>query len=553
MSIPSPRLAAGSIMATAGLVAAITLVSRAVGLSRWVVFSNSVGTTCLGTVYATANQVPNVLYEAAAGGALAAVAVPLISTYLHQGKEREADHSASALLTWALLMLVPVSLAVILLANPLAVLLMGSSTQCSADETHRVAALMLLVFAPQIALYGVGVVLTGVLQAHRRFLAAAIAPLLSSLVVIGTYLAYGALFDPTVPLDQAPRSGILLLAAGTTAGVVALSLPLLWPTSAIGVRLRPRLRFPDGTGAMARSLAVAGLIAVLGQQVVVVVALVLSNRVGVGTINVFTYTQTAYLLPYALLAVPLATVAFPRFTDPEEGTATLRATTRAVLLTAVLGMAALLILRREAGAVFLSLDAGSSGSGRAALLALPAALAAYAPGLVGFAVAAVLTRALYAVGSPLRAAVAISTGWAVAGVLPVVLFATLNVDSPQSLLVILGLGSSLGMTVTALMLSRAVRVTWHIAALSGTGRVVAAAVVASAVVFAAREILAFLGVWPGVHQGPWSAILSATILSMVLVTAVALAVGTVDRPALVSMVDGIRRRLATTGAGGRER
>lgn len=529
-------------MATAGLVAAITLVSRAVGLSRWVVFSDRVGTTCLGTVYATANQVPNVLYEAAAGGALAAVAVPLISTYLHQGKEREADQSASALLTWALLLLIPLSLGVIVVADPLAVLLLGSSTQCSADETHAVAALMLLIFAPQIALYGVGVVLTGVLQAHRRFVAAAVAPLLSSLVVIGTYLIYGAAFDPSVPLDQAPRSGIVLLAVGTSAGVAALSLPLLWPTLKTGVRLRPRLRFPDGTAAMARALASAGLIAVLGQQLVVVVVVLLSNRIEAGTINVYTYTQTAYLLPYALLAVPVATVAFPRFTDPLHRSATLRSTTRGVLLASILGVAALLTVRREVGAVFLGLDAGSEGPGQAALLALPAGLAAYAPGLLGFSVAAVLTRALYAAGSPMRAAAAISIGWAVAGVLPVVWFLSTNVDSPQSLLVLLGLSSSLGMSVTALMLSRAVRTTWDVAAFGGAARTGVAAGLAGAAVVVAREILALADLLPGVDQGAWSAVLMAALLSLVLIAAVALAVWVVDRAALISVVNGIRRR-----------
>ena len=49
---------------------------------------------------------------------------------------------------------------------------------------------MLQVFAPQVVLYGIGIVLTGILQAHRRFGAPAVAPLLSSLVVIGAYVAF---------------------------------------------------------------------------------------------------------------------------------------------------------------------------------------------------------------------------------------------------------------------------------------------------------------------------------------------------------------------------
>lgn len=545
---PSPRLAAGGIVAAAGMVAAITIVSRGVGLGRWVVFSNSVGATCLGQVYATANQVPNVLYEAAAGGALAAVAVPLISTYLNRGDERRADETASALLTWALLALIPLSLLVVLLANPLSVLLLGTSTTCSPQASHRVAALMLLAFAPQIALYGVGVVLTGVLQAHRRFAAAALAPLLSSLVVIGTYVIYGATYDPEVPLDRAPDSGILLLALGTTAGVVALSVPLLVPTIRAGVRLRPRLRFPEGTAARAGALAAAGLIAVIGQQAVVIVALLLSNRVGVGTINVYTYTQTAYLLPYALLVVPLATVAFPRLSDPDEGAATLRRTMSVVLVAAVVAMAALIAVRREIGAIFVSLDAGGSGAGREALLAMPDALAAYAPGLLGFSMAALLTRALYAVGSPMRAAAAISAGWAVAAVVPAVAFVVFDLDSPTEVLVLMGAASSLGMTLTALMLTRAVAVSWGFSATAGAGRAFSAALAAAVVVVGAREVLAATSVMPGVGQGAFNALVVAAVTGLVLLGAVGAAVGAREPDLLMSARTRLRARSKAPGS-----
>src|SRR5690606_27620324 len=89
----------GGLLAAAGLVAGITLLARAVGLVRWVVFSHAVGATCVGQVYGTANLVPNVLFEVAAGGALAAVAVPLVAGHLHRGRADLAGRTASALLT----------------------------------------------------------------------------------------------------------------------------------------------------------------------------------------------------------------------------------------------------------------------------------------------------------------------------------------------------------------------------------------------------------------------------------------------------------------------
>ena len=80
-----------------------------------------------------------------------------------------------------------------------------------------------------------GIVLAGVLQAHRRFSRRRLAPLLSSLVVIAAYLAYGALaHGQGDDLAALPRAATLALAAGTTLGVVALSLPLFVPVPRAG-------------------------------------------------------------------------------------------------------------------------------------------------------------------------------------------------------------------------------------------------------------------------------------------------------------------------------
>ena len=198
------RPAAGGIAAAAGMIAVLTLLARATGFARWFVFSGAVGTTCVGNVYNAANTLPNVLYEVAAGGVLAAVAVPLIARALSRGDEAVADRIASALLTWAVTLLVPLAALLFLLAGPISELLLVRTSQCPGAQ--QLGADMIRVFAPQVPLYGIGIVLAGVLQAHRRFLAAALAPLLSSLVVIGAYLLYGA-------LAQRPRRRPRLAAA----------------------------------------------------------------------------------------------------------------------------------------------------------------------------------------------------------------------------------------------------------------------------------------------------------------------------------------------------
>ncbi|WP_051511187.1 murein biosynthesis integral membrane protein MurJ, partial [Intrasporangium oryzae] len=415
----APRQRTGrSIAAAAGSIAVITLVARVVGFGRWFVFSHSVGATCVGSVYQSVNAVPNVLFEIAAGGVLAAVAVPLVAGFLAKGDADSADRTASALLGWALAVLLPLGAVVALAATPIASALLGSSDQC--PGAVALGTDLLRVFALQIPLYGIGIVLAGVLQSHGRFIGAALAPLLSSLVVIATYLAYRALVtDPAAPIGDIPADATLVLGLGTTLGVAALSLPLLVPARRAGIRLRPTLAFPAGVAARVRRLAVAGLLAVAGQQVATLVVIRLANdRGGPGTLNVYTYVQAVSLLPYAVLAVPIATAAFPTLagqsTQSLGGGArdTLRGTWLATVLVGLFSAGLLVAVARPVGAFFTALDAGrSEPSGAAALAAIPAALAAVAPGIAALSAIGLLSRASYVRGRARAAGLAVALGW----------------------------------------------------------------------------------------------------------------------------------------------
>ena len=465
--------AAPGVFAAAGLIAVVTLAARVFGFGRWLVFSQSVGATCVGSVYQAANQLPNVVFEVAAGGALAAVAVPIIAGQLARDAQDEAAQTASAMLSWALAVLAPLSILMAAAARPLSTWLVDSQ-RCS-GSTDLMAA-MLVVFAPQIALYGVGIVLAGVLQAHRRFLAAAAAPLLSSVVVMATYLLYAAMAQGRGnDLTRLPVQASTMLAAGTTLGVVALSLPLLIPVHRAGIRLHLTWTFPQGVARRARALAGAGLLALVAQQVAVLVALWVSqHRGGPGTLNVYTYVQAVYLLPYAVLAVPIATAAFPALasgmnqsalasgmnrSSAERAQQTLSSSARAITVATCAGAAALFAAAPPIGAFFSALDAGRhSPAGQEALAALPAALSAFAPGLVGFGLLALFTRALYAKGRPGVAGGVAALGWLIAAVVPLAL---LRGDAgPRNTLQSLGLASSLGMTVAAVVLLFAVHRAW---------------------------------------------------------------------------------------------
>lgn len=474
------RRAVGGIAGAAGLIAVLTLLSRAAGFGRTLVFADSVRASGIGDVYNAVNAVPNVVHEVAAGGALAALTVPLIAAHLGSGSRRDAHGVASTLLTWALLVLLPLAVLVWVLAEPITQVLVGSAVVDGVET----GATMLRVFAVQIPLYGVGLVLAGLLHAHQRFAAVAVAPLLSSLVVMSTYAAYGSIAQGAT-VDVPPQA-ISLLAWGTTAGVAALALPLLVPAWRTGWRFRPSLRFTGDDAVRARRLAGAGLLALAAQQaaIIVTVRLAVSRGGGDGALSVYTWIQAVVMLPYAVLVVPLATAAFPalaaRAGDPgvatrgltDDASRLLARTFHIAVLLGAVGALALIATSPLVGAVFSYLD-GRRGSGDvsgAAVPAMSAGLRAFAPGLVGFGVQALLTRALYVRGRPLTAGLAVAIGWVVAVAIPAAALAT-DAGAGRTV-ILLGAGWSVGMTLAAgLLLLLAVR-HWGTGLLRGWGETI---------------------------------------------------------------------------------
>ncbi|MEO7070224.1 MAG: lipid II flippase MurJ [Nostocoides sp.] len=492
--------AAGGIAAAAGLIAVVTLVSRAVGFGRTLVFSEAVRADGIGSIYNSVNALPNVLYEVAAGGVLAAVTVPVIAGHLGRGDAERAHASASALLTWSLTLLVPLA-ALLAVAAPWLASALVDTRQPGAAAAGTT---MLRIFATQVPLYGVGIVLAGLLQAHRRFLAAALAPLLSSVVVIGAYLVYGSLVEGATAPAAVSHGAVLLLAWGTTAGVVALSIPLLFPVARAGWRWRPTWRFPAGDARRSAGLAGAGVIALLAQQAAVVATIWVANHRGDGgTQSVYQYVQAVYLLPYAVLAVPIATSAFPALAQghaagTQLGPVIARAS-RAVLLLTAAAAAVLMAVSPQVGRFFAALDARRGGGRVSAgsLSDLGSALEAYAPGVVGFGLAALLTRAVYVRGRPYLAAAGMAAGWLVAAVVPL---AVLRPGAgPAAALRTLGWSSTAGMWLAAVLLLVLVRRSWGAGATSGLARAAAAAGLGGAAAFlvgsVAGRVLAWTGIW----------------------------------------------------------
>lgn len=551
---PTRDRTARRIAAAAAVIAGLTVMTRLVGFLRTLVFAGAVGTTDLGDIYQTANLIPNIIFEIVAGGALATLVVPLLAGSVADGDRRRVSEIASALLTWTVVLLVPLAVVVAILAGPIVTVL---ANDASAAEV-AVGARMLRIFAIQLPLYGVGIVLTGVLHAHHRFAWPVIAPLLSSVTVIGAYLLFASVEGTGVTVAQVSRSGELILSVGTTLGVAVLALSLMWPVRTLRLSWRARLAVDATMRRRAVGLAGAAVVTVAAHQLATAYLVRLANGGPTGSLVIFLLAQTMFLLPWSVLAVPLSTPTFPVLAeaaaagDVHRFDATLARVTRAVVLCAGAGTAALIGL---AGPIGHLLSAVTATHPSAATLS--ACIVAFAPGLLGFSLYALLNRALYAAGEARRAAGAIVAGWIATAVSALLLASATPVADR---VVALGAGNSIGMTVLGGVLLVVTRRRRGRGALAGFGRVLALTVGAAAGSAAVGWAVgrAVMGATPGVSGAIVAGMLASVVVAgCFLAVTVALDRGDV-RPVIVAGLARLSRwqqagrdRVRRRGGGGR--
>ena len=446
---PAERLGEGIARGVA-VVASLTILSRVLGLVRTLVFSQTVGATCLGTAYVTANQVPNLLYELILGGALTSAMVPVLARSAERAARDPAEKArvgaiTSALLTWSVIIIVPLVVAIVAAAGPIASLLnpANPNAHCVRANVVAVTGNMLAVFAPQALLYGLSVVLYGLLQSYRRFAAPSIGPGISSLVLIACYLAFVPL-NKGRPLAQLPLTAELVLSVGTTLGIAVLVLVAIPPTWRLHLRFRPVLRFPPGVARRAGGLALVGVIELIAIDVANVVAIRLANGHGeTGAIVLFNYASQVFNSIAAILALSIVVSAFPVL-SAREGSAfdrTSAGSTRAILLMAWLGTAVIAAIAIPAAHVLAKQPDQ--------VPELIQAFVLFAPGIAGVAVIANLSRVMFVIGRLKVAAAALAGSWLLVIVADVVLVQLV----PSRLVVAaLALGTTIGQTVVAIPL-----------------------------------------------------------------------------------------------------
>jgi putative peptidoglycan lipid II flippase len=446
------RSPAGLARATA-TVTAWNLVSRVTGFARVLAMGAALGATALGDTYQSANLVSNILFELLAGGMLSSVLVPTFVAMIDTGRRRDAAKLAGVVSVRAVAALG--ALVVAAMAGApwiMRVLTVGVSDEAVRANEIDLGTFLLLFFLPQVVLYAVGAVATALLNADRRFAAAAVAPVFNNVVVIATMIAFRAMRggETNLPIDT---SEMLVLALGTTGGVLAMTLVPLIALRRAHIGVEPRWH----SDLNLRGLAAKGMWAVghLGlNQVLVAVTIVLAAQVSGGVVA-YQIAFTFFLLPHALLAHPLFTTLYPRLAG-DAARARLDDFTgdlgKGIRTTAFVLLPASALLAALAGPLLRVVRLGALDEAGAALVA--GVLASYAVGLLGYSGFFLLTRASYALDD-MRAPTVVNL-WVTFGAVAGMVVAS-TAATGDARVIVLGYVNAAAVTLGSLLLLRHVQ------------------------------------------------------------------------------------------------
>ncbi|HEX6210264.1 MAG TPA: murein biosynthesis integral membrane protein MurJ, partial [Methylomirabilota bacterium] len=378
------------IVGALGSIGAATLASRVLGFLRDMIVALAFGAGPVTDAFLVAFRIPNILRRLLAEGALSTAVIPVFTDYAVTRPREELIRMLRAVLAAALLVLVATTVAGVLAAPWIVVVI---APGFGADLVQRdLAVLLTRVMFPYLVLVGLAAFAMGVLNSQGRFFAAALGPAVLNLGMIAAVLGLAARLDPP----------ILALALGVLLGGVGQLLVQIPPLRTVGLLVPPSRELGHPVlGRVARLLlpAVFGLAAV---QVMVFVNTLLASLLPAGSISFLYYADRVMEFPLGVFGIALASASLPAMSRQAAV-----GDTRGVAgtLSFALRLAAYVSIPATVGLIALStpitrvlFERGRFGPADTEATAV--ALVWYAVGLVGFAGSRITAQAFYAATEP---------------------------------------------------------------------------------------------------------------------------------------------------------
>ncbi|MDR1193108.1 MAG: murein biosynthesis integral membrane protein MurJ [Peptococcaceae bacterium] len=288
-----------TVVGAAGILILSTILSRILGYSRDIIIAATYGQGSVTDAYQAAFSIPDFLYNLLVGGAVSAAFIPVFSSYIATGRQKEGWETASTVFNIA----APAMLVAVLTAGALAPyiverwLVPGFQPEYMA-LTVRMTRIM-LIQAFFMALNGISM---GILNSYQHFLAPAAAAVVYNIVIIFFGVVLGR------------RLGITGFAVGVAAGGAAQFLFQLAGLRRIGWKYQPILRLGHpGVRRIFVLMAPVVLSFTMTQVALFAQQNISSSLVG-GSLSAVRLAQRLMQLPVGIFAVTAAMAVFPTLT-----------------------------------------------------------------------------------------------------------------------------------------------------------------------------------------------------------------------------------------------
>jgi len=275
-----------------------TLASRVTGFLRDVVIAAVMGIGPVADAFVVALRIPNHFRAIFGEGAFNNAFVPTYSRVLETAGPRAAGSFSSRITTLMLIVQVAL-LALALVAMPWVVTLLAPGFPADPAKFDLAVTLTRITF-PYLLFVTLVTILSGVLNAHERFAAAAAAPILLNVALVGA-LGLAFLF---------PSAGHAAAWGVAVAGV--LELLLVW-IAARRAGIAPGLERPRLDPAMTNFFKVLGpaVIGSAGVQLAMFADTIIASFLPTGAVSSLYYADRLYQLPVGVIGIAAGTVLLP--------------------------------------------------------------------------------------------------------------------------------------------------------------------------------------------------------------------------------------------------
>ena len=284
----------------ATIVMAFFIASRVLGLARDIVISHQFGTSRALDTYFAAFNVPDIIFNIVAGGALGSAFFPTFAAALALGDSDRAWRLASAVINLALILTTAIAVVLTVFAPQVvaATVAQGFATE---DQALTASLMRWMLITPIV--FGVSGIVMGILNSHQHFVLPALAPVLYNVAIIA-----GALF-------LAPTMGVYGLAAGVVAGAfLHLIVQLPWLVHA-RMQYTPTLGLSSADVREVGRLMLPRTFGIAAVQINFLVNTILASGLAAGRIAALSYAWRLMLLPVGIVGQSLGTAVFPTFSE----------------------------------------------------------------------------------------------------------------------------------------------------------------------------------------------------------------------------------------------